>query len=69
LVVSLLVIFILVNFTGHLGGTLTHGADYLSSSVLFDKQKAKKKLTDINEAYVFADLVKPILQEKCSGCP
>jgi len=68
LVVSLLVIFILVNFTGHLGGTLTHGADYLSSSVLFDKQKAKKKLTDINEAYVFADLVKPILQEKCSGC-
>jgi len=68
LVVLLLVIFILINFTGHLGGVLTHGGDYLSSAVLFNKQEAKNKITDINDAYVFKDLVKPILEEKCVSC-
>jgi uncharacterized membrane protein len=68
LVVLLVLIFILINFTGHLGGTLTHGGDYLSTAVLFNKQEAKKKMIDINDAYVFKDLVKPILAEKCVSC-
>ena len=68
LLTSLLVILIFINITGHLGGTLTHGADYLSATVLLDRAKEKKKISNVNDAYVFADLVKPILQEKCAGC-
>lgn len=59
-----LMIFLLV--TGHLGASLTHGSDYL-----FPQQQNEVKLgpfEDINEAVVYADLVAPILQQKCVSC-
>ncbi len=68
LIVSLIIIFIFINITGHLGGSLTHGADYISTSVLLDSKKEKTKINDVNQAFVFADLVHPILEEKCGNC-
>lgn len=68
LVVSIIIIFICINVTGHLGGSLTHGADYISTAVLWDSKKEKKKITDVNQAFVFADLVQPILEAKCGNC-
>lgn len=68
LVVTLIIILVFINVTGHLGGSLTHGSDYLSTSVFFDKQIRKKKISNINDAYVFADLVQPILENKCGSC-
>ncbi len=68
LVVSIIIIFIFINITGHLGGSLTHGEDYISTTVLWDSKKEKKKITDVNQAFVFADLVHPILEEKCGNC-
>jgi uncharacterized membrane protein len=65
---AVLIIFIFINITGHLGGSLTHGSDYISTSVLWDGQKEKKKITNLNEAYIFADLVHPILENKCGNC-
>ena len=61
-----------ISATGHYGGTLTHGEDYL-----FAAEKGKnteggdsiRKLpTDIQEALVYNDLIQPILKEKCYSC-
>jgi uncharacterized membrane protein len=61
-----------ISVTGHYGGTLTHGEGYL-----FGSQKGKiterpvliqKMPSDIQEALVFKDLIKPILKEKCFSC-
>jgi hypothetical protein len=51
-----------------LGGSLTHGSDYISASVLWDEQKEKQRIANLNEAYIFKDLVQPILENKCGGC-
>lgn len=66
--ISLAVMLILVSAAGHLGGSLTHGADYISSSVLFDNQKKKANIASISDAMVFEDVVHPILQNKCGDC-
>jgi uncharacterized membrane protein len=68
LIASVVTIFIFINITGHLGGSLTHGSDYISTSILLDDQKKKQNITNINDAYVFADLVQPILENKCGTC-
>lgn len=71
-ILVLLVIFI----EGHLGGTLTHGPDYLLE---YAPPFIKNKLTEKNEfskidfssrdsILVYKDLLEPILQEKCWAC-
>lgn len=77
---SLFFIFILLMITGHQGGNMTHGADYLTASLpaplnrLFgqvagtDTSYARPLISKIEEAVVFADLVVPVLQEKCYSC-
>lgn len=67
-VLLLLLIFI----TGHLGGSLTHGADFLfgpgknaeDSSVVIKR----KPIADMQKAVVYSDLVKYVLAEKCYSC-
>ncbi len=70
----------LVASAGHLGGSLTHGTDYLSqytpepfrslaglpprTEVAF---KAKP-ITDVSQAMVFEQIVNPILQTRCVQC-
>ncbi len=68
LIASVVIIFIFINITGHLGGSLTHGSDYISTAILLDDQKKKKHIANLNDAYVFADLVQPILENKCGTC-
>jgi len=56
---------ILVLITGHLGGNLTHGEDFLS----LDKPKKEPKQIVLNQdALVYADIIAPILEEKCVAC-
>lgn len=62
----LLGLVVLVAYSGHQGGSLTHGGDYLSMRVL-KEQKRPKPLT-IDEAYIFEDVVQPILNNKCLPC-
>jgi uncharacterized membrane protein len=50
--------------TGHFGANLTHGEDFLFVPLLAKKEK---KIT-IEDAVVFEDLVKPILENKCMAC-
>ncbi len=54
----------LLGLTGHFGGSMTHGEDYL-----FNNNETKKiVITDVNKAFVFKDIVKPILDDKCVSC-
>lgn len=57
----------LITVTGHLGGSLTHGEDYLTAG--FDSVK-EVNLSKVNlqQAIYYDDLVKPILESKCYGC-
>ena len=71
LLATLLLLLLLV--TGHLGGSLTHGADYLTQplqnlsadSVVVIKRKA---IPNVQEAFVYADILQPVFKGKCYGC-
>ncbi|PWJ41854.1 DUF2231 domain-containing protein [Sediminitomix flava] len=70
-----LVVFSMIgglSFTGHLGGNLTHGSDYLTYYSPFnlenENKAAKRTITSIDEAVLFADLVQPIVEGKCLSC-
>ena len=64
IIVSIL-IFPLLIFTGHQGAGITHGQNFLMAPILPEK---KLPNVDIEEAEVFAHMVKPILEEKCVSC-
>jgi uncharacterized membrane protein len=55
---------ILLMVVGHLGGSLTHGEDYLSISTKIER----KEIPDVQQAMVYQDLIKPIFEEKCYSC-
>ena len=61
---SLLALTIIV-FTGHQGASITHGQNFLLAPVLTEKEKP---VVPFDEAMVYADMVKPILAEKCMSC-
>lgn len=61
-----LILFLLVTYTGHLGGSLTHGGDYLSLNLI--TETGAKKSLNIEEALLFEDVVQPILNNKCAQC-
>lgn len=50
--------------TGHFGANLTHGEDFLFGPLLATQEKT----VSIEDAVVFEDLVKPILENKCMAC-
>lgn len=63
------ILLILLMITGHLGGSLTHGEDYLLPGIA-SVTAAPVDLTqvDLQQAVYYDDLVKPILEERCYGC-
>lgn len=57
--------------TGHLGGSLTHGEDYLwpdAEGKTVTAGSTRKALPNVPEAILYTDVVQPLLQEKCEGC-
>lgn len=56
----------LMSYTGHQGGTLTHGAEYLSIEVLSQQERIKP--ASVEQAMIFEDVVHPILIQRCSQC-
>lgn len=67
---SNLLLLISIVLTGHFGGTLTHGEDYLTLSNNEDKNTEAKtiNLPDINQAVVYKDIVQHTLNMKCVQC-
>lgn len=67
-------LLILVFVTGHLGGSLTHGSDYLTKplkNIFSDDTTANttiKPLANVQEAIAYSDVIKPILETKCYSC-
>jgi uncharacterized membrane protein/mono/diheme cytochrome c family protein len=67
-------VFLLIFITGHLGGSLTHGSDYLTKPLadIFERDSLPgiviKPLTNVQEAAVYPDVVKPIFQTRCYAC-
>jgi len=65
------VLLVLVLVTGHLGGSLTHGEDYLAAGWSGPGQTdsiATRKIDNIQEAYAYADVIQPLLQARCYTC-
>ncbi|MFM9092068.1 MAG: c-type cytochrome domain-containing protein, partial [Verrucomicrobiota bacterium] len=52
---------------GHLGGTLTHGEDYLWRGAPAPAAP-RPAVTAAADAQVFADLIQPLLQQRCVAC-
>ncbi|GEP89208.1 Uncharacterized membrane protein [Chitinophaga terrae (ex Kim and Jung 2007)] len=74
---AVIVIGILLSITGHYGGSLTHGDDYLTQAmpgflqkVMGAKTAAAKTAAyaSIPDARLYEDLVQPILANKCYSC-
>jgi len=65
-----ILLFVLIVITGHLGGSLTHGSDYLtkSSSLTSDTVAQRKPIPNVQEAMVYADIIQPMLQTRCYSC-
>ncbi|MEO5564023.1 MAG: c-type cytochrome domain-containing protein [Chitinophagaceae bacterium] len=61
----------LIMITGHLGGSLTHGSDYLSQG-WNSKEEAKgpaiKPIANVQEALVYNDMIQPLLAARCYSC-
>jgi len=74
---------ILITITGHLGGNLTHGSDYLTAYLpqpirgwvgMEARAEAAEggaiipKIDNIQQAIVYQQLVQPVLKQKCWSC-
>ncbi|MBA6316145.1 DUF2231 domain-containing protein [Cellulophaga baltica] len=69
-IAALTLLVILLSITGHYGGNLTHGSDYLVKYLPFGGVDKKElvAVTKVQDAEVFGHLVEPILQNKCASC-
>ena len=60
------VVLLIMIYTGHQGGSLTHGSDYLSIKLI--NEPIRKKPSSVAEALLFEDIVQPILIQRCGQC-
>ncbi|WP_420603046.1 DUF2231 domain-containing protein [Flagellimonas sp.] len=56
-------VLVLLTLTGHYGGSLTHGEDFL-----FQEKYTEPVIENVDEAKVYAEIIQPILQKKCVSC-
>jgi len=68
-----LVLLLLVAITGHYGGNLTHGSTYLFEYAPQPLRsliglEPRRTITSVSTADPFADVVGPMLVERCAGC-
>ena len=75
--ILLTAIFLIIFYTGHLGGNLTHGSTYLLEYApnpirqfagLRNKSIRRKKVTVIDSVDVYLDLISPIINNRCISC-
>jgi mono/diheme cytochrome c family protein len=68
----MLALTILIIITGHLGGSITHGSDYLTKAFSNSNENGtannRKQIANIQEAKIYADVIEPLLASKCYGC-
>jgi uncharacterized membrane protein len=66
----IVVLVLMITFTGHLGGTLTHGDGYLTEALQNYSGTNQKiqPIANVQEAMAYEDVIQPILATKCYGC-
>lgn len=65
----MILLVICVTVAGHLGGSITHGADYLAVPLQNTNATTEfKAIANVQEAVVYNDIIKPILSAKCYSC-
>lgn len=62
------ILMLLIGATGHLGGSLTHGSDFLTEPFSGEKKSDEVAISNMDSAMVFQDLVQPIFKQKCVSC-
>jgi uncharacterized membrane protein len=69
-----ILLLILIFFTGHMGGSLTHGPDYLTQPLMnltgsgSAEVQIRKPIPNVQEALAYGDLIQPLFQAKCYSC-
>jgi len=65
-----IVLVALISITGHLGGSLTHGSDYLTAPLKSDGPKgaAIPAIANVQEAFVYQNAIQPLLKSRCYSC-
>lgn len=63
----------LVSLTGHLGGTLTHGEDYLFEFASEEQESSAPifrfaSIEEADSAVLYKDIIEPILNARCYDC-
>lgn len=64
-------LLILIFITGHLGGQITYGSNFISFSLIGDGDTIAidaKPITNVQEAKVYRDIVQPVLYKDCYSC-
>lgn len=65
-------VVVLLSITGHLGGSMTHGEDYLFESLVVeekaDPMEQLKAIANTEDAILYKDIIEPILDSKCYSC-
>jgi uncharacterized membrane protein len=66
-------LIILVSLTGHYGGSMTHGEDYLFAATstgkeLVDPAEKLQTISDVDNATLYAHIIQPILESRCYSC-
>lgn len=56
---------VLISIAGHHGAVITHGENFILAPIT---PASVRMIPPFEEAYVYADLVQPILENKCVGC-
>ena len=61
---------ILLTITGHYGGSVTHGEDFLTENLTnFDNPDgSSKKFVPFEEVVIWDDMIEPIFKAKCKSC-
>jgi uncharacterized membrane protein/mono/diheme cytochrome c family protein len=65
---GMIILVACITIAGHLGGSITHGADYLTAPLQSSAVTARKPIANVQEAIVYTDIIEPILSAKCYSC-
>lgn len=67
-----LLMVLLLMITGHLGGSITHGSDFLTKAFSSQRSGAGesygKPIPNVQEAIAYKAVIRPILEAKCLSC-
>ncbi len=61
-------LILLLGATGHIGGSLTHGSDFLTEPFSPKESDEPLAIANMDSAQIFNDLVRPIFKAKCVSC-